>query len=376
MKKTRILQVVFKMDRGGTEIWLMHVLRNIDRSKFEIDFLVHSLEVNDFEQEIFERGSKILRCSHPKKIWRYGRDLKKILVEHGPYDVVHTHGIIFDGIVLWMANKLKVPKLIIHSHNDISASLPSNIFKKIFIRWNMRLARHYATRGLACSPIAANSYFGDTWFDDPRWKVFQYGEDFSRFHAFVSIDNVRKQLDIPDEAFVIGHVGRFYKQKNHDFILKIANEAIKIDSNIFFIFVGDGPLRGNIMNLSKKMGISDNLLFTGVRSDIPELMLGAMDLFLFPSLYEGLGLVLVEAQAAGLPCVYSNKIPDEAIEIPGLVTSLPLSLPASEWANWIFKVKSQRKMISKQDALNIIENSKFNILNSISKLENIYQETK
>jgi glycosyltransferase involved in cell wall biosynthesis len=200
-----------------------------------------------------------------------------------------------------------------------------------------------------------------------------YGEDFSAFQDEVDRYAVRREFGFPENALVIGHVGSFStEQKNHSLLVKIAAYLVRMDSRIRFLLVGDGRLRRQIEEEVVREGIDKEVVFAGVRSDIPRLMLGAMDLFLFPSLFEGLGLVLIEAQAAGLPCLCSDVIPEEAEVVQALIKRLPLSTPPSEWARVALGMISSERGISPNDASRMVEASRFNILGCVRAVEEIY----
>jgi conjugative relaxase-like TrwC/TraI family protein len=184
--------------------------------------------------------------------------------------------------------------------------------RKAYIGLSQRFIRRYATAGIACSQAAAQALFGAAWRSDPRWRVVYYGVDFKPFGEVVDSASVRAELNIPRGAFVIGHVGRFEPQKNHEFFLQVAAEIVRREPAAHFLLIGEGSLQPAVRRQAERLGIADRVIMTGVCSDVPRLMRGAMDAFLFPSRYEGLGLVLVESQAAGVPCFFSDCIPPEA----------------------------------------------------------------
>lgn len=376
-KPKKILHIVGTMSRGGAETWLMHVLRNIDRSRFHMDFLVYSEQPEDYDEEIYALGGRKVFSTNPKYVLRFARDVERILKEYGPYDVVHSHILLAAESALRISKKMGVPIRIVHGHNDIGKDMPANkgllgLAYRFYAQWALLRVRRYATCGLACSELAAKSYFGLNWRNDPRYKIFLCGEDFSSFRNRVACKAVRKELGIPEDAFVIGHVGRFDKQKNHVFIIKVVAELVKSDPNILCLLVGAGVLQDDIKKETAKIGLEKNVIFAGGRSDVPRLMLGAMDMFLFPSLFEGLGLVLIEAQAAGLPCVFSDVIPSEVDVVLPLINRVSLSQSASEWAKIILSIRSAGRLLTQAAALSMIEESGFNIFKSIKALEAIY----
>jgi len=369
----RILHVVGGMVRDGVETWLMHVLRHIDREHFRMDFLVHTTQPCAYDDEIRALGSQIIPCLHPSQPWLYARNFRRVVREHGPYDIVHSHVLHYSGYILRLAQQAGVPVRIAHSHSDTSrlqaqAGLLRHGYLTLMKRW---IARH-ATVGLAVSRQAAAGLFGPAWESHPRWQILHYGIDLAPFQGHIDPVAVRAELDVPAEAFVIGHVGRFVEVKNHAFLVDIAAEVAKREPRMCLLLVGDGPLRPTIKQKVAQVGLADQVVFIGSRPDVPRLMLGAMDVLLLPSHYEGLGLVLIEAQTAGLPCVFSDVVPEEAGVVKPLMRRLSLSQPASVWAEVILAVRDAAPAITQQEALAVIEKSSFNIQTSVKSLAEVY----
>lgn len=369
----RILHVVGGMNRGGIETWLMHVLRHIDRDRFQMDFLVHTEQPCSYDDEIRAFGSKIISCPRVSQPFLYGSDFKRIIKENGSYDIVHSHVQHFNGYVLGLAKQAGVPIRIAHSHNDTSIlETKANRSRKLYFNLTKWLISRYATIGLAVSRPSAQSLFGFHWDEDPRWRVLYCSVDLTPFRQSVDREAVRTQLGISASAFVIGHVGRFQEQKNHEFILHIAGLLAKKDADIRLLFVGDGLLRTEIKEKVDRMNLGDRIILAGVRSDVPQLMVAAMDMFLLPSLHEGLPLVLLEAQAAGLPCIFSDVITQEVEVVRPLMQRLSLAKTASEWSEEILTTKKNKPKITQTEAYQLVEQSSFNIHNSIKQLEALY----
>lgn len=368
-----ILHGIGSMTRGGVETWLMHVLRHIDRQRFHMDFLVATTQHCDYDDEIRALGSKIIPCTHPSRPWSFARNFGCLLREHGPYDVVHSHSHHFSGYPLRLAYQAGVPVRIAHSHNDTSLlQAKAGLWRRMYLRLMEKWIDRYATVGLAASRKAAAALFGPRWSADPRWQVLHYGIDLIPFQGRVETAGVRAELGIPADAFVIGHVGRFVEQKNHAFLVDIATEVAKRQPNMFLLLVGDGRLRPIIEQKVAQAGLANQVIFAGVRPDVPRLMLGSMDVFLFPSLFEGLGIVLIEAQSAGLPCSVSDVLPEEADVVKPLVRRMSLSQPASAWAEAILTVRDAALAIARPDALAIVQESSFNIQTSVKSLTEVY----
>lgn len=304
----RILHVVGSMNRDGVQTWLMHVLRRVDPVDYHMDFLVHTSDEAPYDKEIRSAGSLVIPClwNHKNPI-QYAHDFRSVIHEYGSYDILHSHLDYYSGIVLCLAQSAGVQTLIAHSHNDgrvieEEAGKPT----RAFINLNKWMISRYAFCGLAASKKAAEFLFGLGWADDPRWRLLFCGIDLEPFKQAVNTRQIRAELGIPEKAFVVGHVGRFYEQKNHAFLIDIASEVTNVATDIRFLLVGDGPLRGATEQKVQSMRLQDKVIFAGVQADVPRLMLGAMDAFVLPSLHEGLPLTLMEAQAASLPCIYSD----------------------------------------------------------------------
>jgi len=373
MSKIKILHVVGRMNRGGIETWLMHILRALNPENYCMDFLVHTRELCAYDDEIRQLGSHIIPCSISPWSPLYFRRLKQIFKEYGPYEIVHSHLHHFSGYILKIAHQSGVAERIAHSHNDTRfTQTNAGLVRRLYLAGMKRLIRRHATTGLAVSRDAAEDLFGLNWTKDPRWMVLSCGIDLTPFHDKADKNILRKELAIPPDAFVIGHVGRFSEQKNHEFIVEIIDEVIKRDPDVRFILIGEGSLRRPIQRMVSLKGLTDRVIFSGARSDIPRIMLKVMDLFLFPSLYEGLGIVGIEAQAAGLPLVLSDTIPGEIEVIKPLVHRLSLSQPAADWAKAILNIRNKKADIPQSDAVALIENSQFNISTAAFELKKVY----
>ncbi len=369
----RILHVVGGMTRGGIETWLMHILRHTDRQQLQMDFLVHTRQPCSYDPEVLALGSRLICCDSVGQPLKYARQIRKILDATGPYDVVHSHVHHFSGFVLRIAKQAGVPVRISHSHIDTSAvEAIASPLRRLYLILMRRWIQRYATLGFGCSQDAAANLFGDRWMQDERWQTLYYGIDLEPFQRQYNAQALRSALGIPPDAVVIGHIGRFVEQKNHAFLLKIAADLARKQPRLHLLLVGEGVLQKTIRQEVARLGLTNQTTFAGVRPDIPDLLKGVVDAFVFPSLFEGLGIVLIEAQAAGLPCFISDNIPLEADVVPSLVHRLSLSQSAAEWVSQIQAVLSHPAAISAQHALEIVQNSPFNINRSAQQLQEIY----
>lgn len=372
MRRMRILHVLGRMDRGGAETWLVHVLRRIDRERFAMDFLVHSEEAAAYDSEARALGSRIIPCLHPSRPWEYARNFFRALDEHGPYDVLHSHVHHFSGFVLWLARRAGIRVRIAHSHNDTAAlDARAPIVRRAYLRAMEGLVARCATAGLAASRRAAAALFGAHWDGDPRWRVLFYGIDLDPFRAPVERTALRREFGLSEPAFVLGHAGRFHPQKNHLFLLELAAEAARRVPETRVLLLGDGPLRAAVEARAKELGIRERVVFAGIRADVPRVMKGAMDVFVFLSLYEGLGIVLLEAQAAALPAVVSTAVPEEAAVLPSLIRRLPLEAGAERWAEAAIEARATPP-VDPERACALLEASPFSISASVRALEAVY----
>jgi len=293
----------------------------------------------------------------------------KILRE-GKYDVVHSHVCFFSGVILSWAQKESVPIRIAHSHNVHDGkpdTFPRILYRTIMKSW---INRH-ATHGLAASKPAARALFGDNWETNERFQILHYGLALQPFQKSIDRAEVRAEFGIPAATPVVGHVGRFDHLKNHSFLIEVANAVLNRRPDVHFLFIGDGPLRPAIETRVRQMGLSQKVHFAGIRTDVPRLMIGAMDFFVFPSVYEGFGLCLLEAQAAGLQCLVSDAVPDEVIKVPGSVEFVSLSSGKDYWSAKIISGLDSRQSKSTSGLSDELQD-RFSIQQSLRELTNVY----
>jgi glycosyltransferase involved in cell wall biosynthesis len=339
-----------------------------------MEFLVGP-RVAAFDDEVERLGGTVHRRDWLTNAWCHARAIDSLLRENGPYDVVHCHERPYNAFVLSAAHRLGVPVRIAHSHNGLSHVLAKGgLIKRGYLALTTSMIRRHATVGLAASNKAADSQFGRDWQRSDRFRVLYYGIDLEPFGEKVAQGVVRAELGIPRDTYVVGHVGRFTEQKNHEFLIRVAAELARRDSRCFFLLVGDGPLRPDIERVVESRGLSARFRFAGQRADISRLMLGAMDALVFPSRFEGLPLVLLEAQAGGLPFLRSDNVTDEVDVVPGLGRSLSLSRSCAEWADAVMALRSDASVPSRRDALAWMRRSPFDALSSKQALERVYAE--
>lgn len=356
----RVLQIVTYMGRGGLETMLMNYYRHIDRNKVQFDFLVHRDFEADYDSEIKALGGRIYHISRliPWSM-KYRKELKHFFREHPEYKIVHVHQDCLSSVALQCAKECGVPVRIAHSHNS---SQDRNLKYLIKLHY-MKKIPVFATNLFACSKSAGRWMFGEA----GSFQVLNNAIDVDCYRYSPSEDrNVREELSLGN-SIIIGHVGRFDSQKNHEFLIDIFFECQKRNSDLKLVLVGDGIGRDKIRKKVQNMNIQDKVIFTGIRSDVHRLM-QAMNVFVFPSLYEGLPVTMIEAQASALPCVISDHVSEECIITEGLVTVRKLDESPSEWAEHIL----QRTNQIRQDHICEVKASGYDINTEAKRLEEFY----
>jgi glycosyltransferase involved in cell wall biosynthesis len=359
----RILHVVVNMNRGGAETLLMNIYRNIDRSKIQFDFL--TCREGIFDQEIIQMGGTVHRIPYVSDIghFQYIKQLEKFFSNHLEYKIVHSHMDKMSGLVLRAAKKAGIIHRIAHSH---STSSEGGLITKCYKWYAGRNISPNATKLLACSKQAARWLFSK---ESENSLILKNGIESDRFkYSLKKRVQIREELEINDESFIIGHVGRFSTPKNHIFLIEIFREVIKVRSNSRLILVGEGPLLPEIKNKVSEYHLEDNVKFLGSRSDVDQL-LQAFDLFLFPSFYEGLPVTLIEAQGAGLTCLISDSITKEVDLGLDLIEYYPLS----DRKVWIERIKTIGVSKEQRTLSNhVLSRKGYDIKDTTKQLQNFY----
>ena len=355
IKTVRVLHIVGNMNMGGQETFIMNVYRNIDRNKVQFDFVVHSNEEGYYDKEIERLGGKIYRiCPIKKNPIKHMMDLYKI-IKANKYEIIHRHTnsavVILD---LAVARFAKVKKRIVHSHsNNISKN---RIIHKV-LKYSINL---FANNRMACSKEAGIWMYGNKDF-----TVIPNGIEVEKFLFNKNKRNHVRTVENAGNKKIIGHIGRFVPEKNHKFIVKLLEQIIETEKNIEIWFIGDGDLKEDIKNSIYELGLSKYARFLGIKENIDE-YLDAMDIFIFPSIYEGLGIALIEAQLSGVDCIVSDNIQKEALITDNVTIK---ELDYKEWKDCILnkKISTERRIDINDERI-----KKYDILNIIRKLEDIY----
>jgi len=351
----RILHVVTYMGRGGIETMLMNYYRHADKTKIQFDFLVHREFRADYDDEIEAMGGRIYRIPPMNPFSPHYRNALKSFFQNHTYRIVHCHLNYMSGVILSEAKHADVPIRIAHAHNTSAKKDVKYLVRKLYAL----SIPQTATNLFACSTAAGQAIFGLHPF-----HVMPNAIDASAFRFSASMrKEKRAELGLTTQLAII-NVGRFHFQKNHTFLISAFSELLKTEPNARLLLVGDGPLHADLRRQASVLP-ENAVMFLGVRKDIPDLLCAA-DIFAFPSHYEGLPVTLIEAQAAGLPCIKSTTITNECV-VSNLVTSLPIENPV-KWAEEIY----QKKDSPRRDQYDVLIKSGYDIYTAAKKLENFY----
>ena len=366
----RVLQIVGRMDRGGIENFVMNIYRNIDREKVQFDFLCHYGREAAFNDEIRDMGGRIYEMPAIRdethvyywKLFEYIRALNKFFKDHKEYKIIHGQMTNTASIYMPIAKKHGVTTRIAHSHNSHGKvgmlGVVTDILKKPVFK--------YATDLFACSEAAARYFYPESYIKAGKVKIVPNAVDAGKFRFNPDKRmQMRTEFEVADKL-VIGCVGRFRTEKNQAFLLGVLKEALKTEPNAVLLFAGDGPLEDDVKQKAAEMGISDKCVFLGMRSDIPDVM-QAMDVLAMPSLFEGLPVTGIEAQAGGLRVVASTGVPDEMDAIH-LIDLLPLDDGEKKWAEMLIsKAREERT-----DTYNKIKDAGYDIHTTAPWLQDFY----
>lgn len=360
----RVAHIIGKWVGGGVESVVMNYYRHIDRSKIQFDFICDNDSTDIPYNEIEELGGRVILIPPYQKVISYHKELKKVLRE-GNYKIVHSHINTLSVFSLCAAKAAGVPVRIAHSH---STTNPKEWKKNLLKQMLRPLSKIFATDYFCCSELAGRWLFGDKTYDEGKVYLLNNAIDTEKFKFNEEVrEKVRKELNIDEDIFVVGHIGRFVEQKNHTFLIDIFNEVHKVKPNSKLMLVGQGPLKETVEEKVNRLGLSDSVLFLGQRNDVNELY-QAMDVFVLPSLYEGLPVVGVEAQAAGLPCVFSSDMTSETKILVDTIF-LPIKGCITEWQNNVLNINS---ILQRSNSGKELRTKCFDINLEVSKLLNKY----
>ena len=367
MKCIRILHMIGSLDIGGSQAMVMNLYRNIEREKIQFDFIVDSPNEQYFVDEIKQLGGKIY--SMPKfkgtNLFEMKTKWDRFFIEHPEYKILHSHVRSYASIYLPIAKKHGL-KTIIHSHSTSNGKGFSALVKAV-MQYPLRYQADYF---FGCSKEAGVWLFGSKVANSDRFYILKNGIDINRFLFNKNKrKKIREQLKVSDSTLVIGHVGRFNKAKNHDFLIELFAELNKKMSDSKLLLVGDGELKEHLKDKCKECNVEDDVIFVGAQSNTEEYY-WAMDLFCFPSLWEGLGIVVIEAQVSGLQCFVSTNVPDEADIGLSLMTKIDLNSSKREWIDKMLEHVDYNRLVDTA----IIRKSGYDISNSVAMMQKFYME--
>ncbi len=362
----RVLQMIGSLEAGGSQALIMELYRHIDRSKLQFDFVVDHPENQHYAAEIRALGGIIyeLPCFTGRNVHMIRDAWRTFLTLHPEYTVLHSHIRSYASLYLPIAKQCGVTT-IIHSHSTSNGKGFSGVVKAI-LQYPIRFQADYF---LACSQQAGQWLFGKRVTRKPEYHVLSNGIDTQKF-GFDSVTRAecRQQLNL-DGKYVVGHVGRMVPAKNHIFLLKIFVELLKQRKDVVLLLLGDGSDREKVERQIVDSGLQNHVILLGQRENLYRYY-HAMDVFVFPSLWEGLGISLIEAQVTGLPCIVSDRVPVEADLHCGLIRWLSLQDGAETWAENILSLPNQnRKSYSEQ-----AENSGYDIRSIAQEMGTFYEK--
>lgn len=333
MKKTRVLQMFVANARGGRTQYVLNLWKHIDKEKVQFDFATLASQL-DFAGKLEEEGCKIhyVSCYAEEDREQFTKEIDEIFKER--YDVVHVHSSFWRSFIIEERAKLAgIPKIILHAHNFGIGSVASEKEAKELERQHFsrreKITSDMADWFFACSKEAAEWMYGD-YVSPQKVRVLRNGIDLQKYKYNENVrKEIRKELDIEDK-YVIGNIGRFVYQKNHDFLIEVYSEICKQRDDVLLLLIGNGELQDEIKNKVECLGIRNKVKFLGVRNDVERILQG-LDLFVLPSRFDGFPLSLLEAQAAALPCIAGNVPPNASL---GERTQI-VPLDVEEWVKAI-----------------------------------------
>ncbi len=360
----KVLAIVHSMARGGLESRLMDILRTIDSSKVRVDIYSYSMEKGVFDDEISSLGGTVYynRPLNVRNMLTYTYYFAGFLKQHPEYRIVHAHQDAWCAVFCKGAKIANVPVRIAHSRTAATQVTLKNIIRNVI----KIPVKKYATHYFAVSDVAGKWLFGNKAYQSGKVKIWPNAIDCAKYIFDKNIRVVKRNELKVSNLTVLVHVGNFVEAKNHNFLIDVFSCFLIYRPDSVLLLVGGGDSYG-IKEKCKFLRIEDKVYFLGARDDVPEL-LQAADVFVFPSIYEGLPGALLEAQAAGLPCVISSNITEEACIIGWLVRRLSLSRNVKEWCSAICESLS----IERSNTYECFVNKNFDIHALSNKLTDFY----
>lgn len=374
LRKKRVLHIVNSLGQGsGVMSFIMNLYRNINHDRIQIDFIIGTKKEPNYEKEIIDLGGEIFHIPMPVKInyknyLTYISKINSFFEENqNKYEIIHSHVSIINLLYFPIAKKNGIKHRIAHSHSTKSSSSTIGRIRNFFL---LLPIKKQANIFFACSKQAGMFLFGKKEVEKGTVHILNNAIDCKKFNYTEELrSKVKKDIGI-DKQFVVGHVGRFSKEKNHLYLIDIFYEILNVRKDSILLLIGDGKLMNTVKEKVIQLGISDNVIFLGVRKNIDELML-AMDVFVLPSSFEGLGIVAIEAQSVGLPCFVSNNVPED-VDITELVSHISLEKHPKYWAEKIFESINLRKNNPRKGFAREIKQANYDTATNAKWLEDFY----
>lgn len=359
----KVLQVFNELDQGGIEHVVINWMKNMDLQKVEFHFALMSGQKGVLDDYVKQLGGKIHYFSDgTKSLKNVKQNLNRIIKDYGPFDAIHSHAYFFSGYILKIAYQNGVPVRIAHAHDTYKGENRSFI-RKIYEARMKQLINKYATYKLGVSEESALHVFGNI---DANTYIVNNGVNIEKYKLSSRVRKAkRSELRIQPNEKVIINIGRFEDQKDHEYLINIFKRSLKYDDSFKLLLIGNGSLKPHIINIAKELNIIDKIIFLENRNDINELLMAA-DIFAMPSKYEGLPIVLIEAQSSGIPCVVSTNITKEALICPNVYALTKENMDI--WVKKIMVLRDARRMDNSQR----LSEAGFNIKNIALFVQKMY----
>lgn len=364
----RVLMLFTIMDKGGAETMIMNYYRNIDRTKVQFDFAVHRSKIGAYDDEIRQLGGNIyvFPAVRPLHFEEYKKKISNFLYLHPEYRIIHSHCQELSYYFYKIAYKKGIPYIISHSHN---ASMLLDFKAPLRILWRKMMFK-YINVYFTCGIEAGKHYYGEERAKEAILMHNAIDVEKFHFHKEWRVEK-RKELEITNDTFIIGHIGRFTAQKNHSFILDIFKNYTEKYPQSVLILVGEEDREKSIRAKAEKIGIIDKIKFLGSREDIPQL-LSSFDCILMPSLFEGVSVAMIEEQASGIPLITSTNVPTEV----GLLDSTEFHSLKADKSEWVEAIAKYRNIPRNKNATEIVTKAGYDIKTNAKWLQEYYLSLK
>ena len=362
----RILHVIGRMNRGGAETMVMNLYRAIDRTQFQFDFVSFSDSKGDYDEEIIALGGKIYQIVSSNPLARMFK-LEQFLKTHSEYKIVHCHTLLSNAFHTLAAKRANVPYRISHSHNTRNQTKQS-LITKYYENWAIKNIRKNSTHFFACGDEAAGFLFPGI----ENVTIIPNSVD-ARYFASIADNNkdyLRKEFQLTEQTLIILQLGRLNEVKNHVFSIEVAEQLKNAGIDFRMVFAGQGELKETLEQKVKILGLENEIVFLGLRTDVPYLLAGS-DIMLMPSLFEGFPVVLVESQASGVPALIADTISKEVDLGTELVYFESLDQSPEIWANSILEISSKKGL--GKNRVSILKKKRFDINESVRTLTDLYK---